>query len=81
MLSRTRVENGILQGIPSGDPRITVYKGVPYAAPPVDELRWKAPQPVKNWEGVRMADRFAPIAPQGQQGVNLSLIHILRMRI
>lgn len=70
MLRRTRVENGILQGIPSGDPRITVYKGVPYAAPPVGELRWKAPQPVKNWEGVRMADRFAPIAPQGQQGVN-----------
>ena len=35
------------------DPRITVFRGVPYAKPPVGELRWRAPQPAENWEGVR----------------------------
>lgn len=36
------------------------YKGIPFAAPPVDDLRWKAPQPVKAWSGIREADVFAP---------------------
>lgn len=47
------VENGRLRGIPCGWPSITAYYGIPYAAPPVDELRWKAPQPVADWDGVR----------------------------
>ena len=36
------------------------FKGIAFAAPPVGELRWRAPQPVKLWEGVRVADAFAP---------------------
>ena len=39
---------------------ITSFKGIPFAAPPVGELRWRAPQPVKHWDGVRLADSFAP---------------------
>src|SRR5690349_21951699 len=39
---------------------IVSFKGIPFAAPPVGELRWKAPQPVAPWSGVRKADVFAP---------------------
>lgn len=41
-----------------------VYKGVPYARPPVGALRWRAPEPPDAWEGVRKADSFPPMAPQ-----------------
>ncbi|MQA40942.1 carboxylesterase/lipase family protein [Rugamonas aquatica] len=43
---------------------IKSYKGIPFAAPPVGDLRWKAPQPVQKWRGVRKADRFGPRAMQ-----------------
>ena len=58
------VDGGRLQGVPSEASGVVVYKGIPYAAPPVGELRWQAPQPVKPWEGVRVCDTFGPIAPQ-----------------
>jgi len=59
------VSGGRIQGIPaSGTPDVLVFKGIPYAAPPVGELRWQAPQPVIAWEGVRVCDSFGPIAPQ-----------------
>jgi para-nitrobenzyl esterase len=41
-----------------------VFKGLPYAAPPIGRLRWQAPQPAKPWDGVRPAKEFGPIAPQ-----------------
>ncbi len=41
-----------------------VFKGVPYAAPPVGKLRWMTPQPPESWSGVRPAKEFGPIAPQ-----------------
>ena len=53
-----RVKSGLLSGVAGSDPTIRVFKGVPFAAPPVGNLRWKAPQPVKGWKGVRKADRF-----------------------
>lgn len=57
--------NGRVEGItkPSG---IRVFKGIPYAAPPVRDLRWKPPQPVADWTGVRPADRFGPRCMQGR---------------
>ena len=55
------VEGGQLQGIPSEASGVVVYKGIPYAAPPVGDLRWQAPQP---WDGVKVCDTFGPIAPQ-----------------
>jgi len=58
-----RVEQGLVQGI--YEDGLTVYKGIPFAAPPVGELRWRAPQPAAKWEGVRQATQFAPSPIQG----------------
>ena len=60
MLRQTVVKNGKVKGLPGNDPRITVYKGIPFAAPPVGDLRWKAPQPCTDWEGVLEAYNFGP---------------------
>ena len=59
-----QVNGGKIQGIPSPKANVTVFKGIPYAAPPVDGLRWQAPQPVEPWEGVKTCDSFGPICPQ-----------------
>jgi len=58
------VEGGKVQGVPSEAAGVTVFKGIPYAAAPVGDLRWKAPQPVVAWEGVKVCDTFGPIEPQ-----------------
>src|SRR5271157_3249271 len=52
------VENGKLQGTTNEDHSVRMFKGIPFAAPPVGELRWKAPQPALKWSGVRQADKF-----------------------
>lgn len=54
----------MIQGLPAADPRITSFKGIPFAAPPVGENRWRAPQPAKDWDGVLKAFEFAPISMQ-----------------
>lgn len=61
-LLRTHVETGDLEGILDGN--LAIYKAIPYAAPPVGDLRWKAPQPAKSWEGVLKAEEFGPWPPQ-----------------
>ncbi len=61
MLRTVTVETGKLKGLIGKDPRVTVFRGVPYAKPPVGELRWKAPQPAEPWEGVRKCYEYAPI--------------------
>ncbi|MEM7118501.1 MAG: carboxylesterase family protein, partial [Chloroflexota bacterium] len=58
------IESGQLQGVYQEAERIAVFKGIPFAAPPVGELRWKPPQPVTPWEGVRQATKFSPMAYQ-----------------
>ena len=62
MLRKTTVKNGKVKGLPGNDPRITVYKGIPFAAPPVGENRWRAPQPVSDWTDVRYCSEFGPIS-------------------
>src|SRR5262245_10545192 len=54
-----RVEQGLLAGANGSSPEVRVYRGIPYAAPPVGELRWKAPQPPAAWQGVRQATEFS----------------------
>ncbi len=50
------IDSGVLHGVPAGD--VVVFKGIPYAAPPVGPLRWRAPQPVVAWAGQRQASGF-----------------------
>ena len=57
-----KVDGGLVQGVADGG--LAVYKGIPFAAPPVGDLRWKAPQPVTPWPGTRAADRYAPACVQ-----------------
>ena len=52
------IEGGQIQGVPADLPGVTVFRGIPYAAPPIGENRWRAPQPVVPWEGVRVCDKF-----------------------
>ncbi len=68
MLRMVMTENGALRGIPGSDPRITAFKGVPFAAPPVGRNRWRAPQACPDWEGVRNAFEFGPISMQDTPG-------------
>lgn len=55
---QVKVEQGILQG--KNENGLTVFKGIPFAAPPVKELRWKAPQQAAKWEGIKQATEFSP---------------------
>lgn len=57
-------EAGPVEGIPCRDRSVTVFRGVPYAAPPVGELRWRPPQPPPRRQGVLRAGRFGPMCPQ-----------------
>ena len=59
-----KIEGGEIQGISTETPGVYIYKGVPYAAPPSGDLRWKPPQPVIQWEGVKVADTYGPAAIQ-----------------
>ncbi|NUQ24380.1 MAG: carboxylesterase family protein [Saprospiraceae bacterium] len=59
---RVQTAQGLLEGV--HDSGIRTFKGIPFAAPPVGDLRWKAPQPPANWQGVRKADAFGPRAMQ-----------------
>jgi len=69
MLRQIKTENGWVRGIEAADPRITAFKGIPFAAPPVGKNRWRAPQPCENWAGVRDCSRFAPISMQWIPGL------------
>jgi para-nitrobenzyl esterase len=62
--NQVRVANGILEGTLDTESGVRAFKGIPFAQPPVGELRWKPPQPARNWEGARKADKFGPRAMQ-----------------
>jgi para-nitrobenzyl esterase len=55
---QVRTEAGAVAGTNSADGKVVIFKGIPFAAPPVGELRWKEPQPVARWKGVRKATEF-----------------------
>ena len=61
-LSPVKTEYGSVQGaIEDG---LAVYRGIPFAAPPVGDLRWRAPQPAAKWDGVKETTKFAPACTQ-----------------
>jgi len=74
-LRKVKTENGWVQSIPAADPRITAFKGVPFAKPPVGNLRWRAPQKADDWEGVLPCKEFAPISMQTPPGLNPNNIY------
>jgi len=69
MLRIANTKYGAIEGLPSADPRVTAFKGVPFAAPPVGPNRWRAPQPMEGWEGTYLAYGFAPIGIQDNPGL------------
>jgi para-nitrobenzyl esterase len=59
-----RVTGGLVSGVDEAGGKVRSFKGIPFAAPPVGDLRWREPQPVRPWSGVRIADRFASVCQQ-----------------
>lgn len=55
---RVKTANGVVESTAPAKDGVRSFRGIPFAAPPVGDLRWKEPQPVKNWKGVRNADKF-----------------------
>lgn len=61
---RVKTANGILEGTSDQVSGVTAFKGIPYAQPPMGDLRWRPPQPAQDWQGMRRADAFGPRAMQ-----------------
>ncbi len=62
---QTKIENGIIEGNYDTKSGVQLYAGIPFAKPPVGSLRWKAPQPLDNWTGVKPTKKFGPRPVQG----------------
>ena len=58
------LDSGLISGTVGSNPEVQVFRGIPYAAPPVGNLRWRAPEPVAHWDGVRKADEFGAMCMQ-----------------
>src|SRR5580700_5897123 len=58
--NRIRIANGVLESTAAPKNGVRTYKGIPFAQPPVGDLRWREPQPVRNWTVARNADQFGP---------------------
>jgi len=65
-----QVEGGLVVGVPGNDPSIMTFKSVPFAAPPVGNLRWRAPQPVVPWKGLHATDKYPPSCIQDIPSAN-----------
>src|SRR5882672_10253965 len=63
-----KIDGGLVSGAAGNNADVRVFKGIPYAAPPVGPLRWKAPQPAPKWDSVKMATAFGPRCMQGGGG-------------
>ena len=60
-----KLDSGMVTGVAGASADMRIYKGIPFAAPPVGDLRWRAPKPVAHWDGVKTADKFGPTCMQG----------------
>ncbi|MBQ6679613.1 MAG: carboxylesterase family protein [Lachnospiraceae bacterium] len=63
-----QVEQGLLRGMFGSDPRVKVFRGVPYAKPPVGDLRWHSPVEAEPWEGIRNCYEYGQISIQSVPG-------------
>src|SRR2546423_9110942 len=57
---RVKTANDVVEGMGRQSSGVRIFRGVPFAQPPVGDSRWKPPQPSKNWDGVRQAVKFGP---------------------
>ena len=73
MLRETTVKSGKVRGLAGTNPKITVYRGIPFAKAPVGENRWRAPQPAQDWEGTLDAYDFGPISYQDRPAMGTDL--------
>jgi para-nitrobenzyl esterase len=64
--AQVKIDAGTIEGTSTSDGRVRVYKGIPYAAPPIGNLRWQPPRPVVPWVGIRKAIGFGPRCMQGR---------------
>jgi len=64
-LNVAKTDAGLVSGTTNHDDHIHIFRGIPFAAPPVGELRWKAPQPVAKWSGIRKCESFSASPMQG----------------
>jgi para-nitrobenzyl esterase len=63
-----KLDSGQVAGTTRATSDMRIFKGIPFAAPPVGDLRWRAPQPAAHWGGVRQADAFGPVCMQNAGG-------------
>ncbi|HYK45026.1 MAG TPA: carboxylesterase family protein, partial [Parafilimonas sp.] len=63
---KIKVDAGYISGTTSSTSDIHIFKGIPFGAPPVGEFRWKEPQPVQPWSGVKVCDKFGPSPMQAK---------------
>jgi para-nitrobenzyl esterase len=63
-----KLDTGLISGVSGKDSEVRVFKGIPFAAPPVGSLRWHAPQAPAHWEGVRSGAEFGPVCMQAAGG-------------
>ena len=61
---KTQIKSGYVEGITTATEGVTLFKGIPFAAPPTGPLRWRPPQEVPGWDGVKKCDKFGPACPQ-----------------
>jgi para-nitrobenzyl esterase len=71
-LDTIKVDGGMISGVMNARGDVHEFKGIPFAAPPVGKLRWKAPRPVIPWKGVKICDRFGP-SPMQKDPVPFSM--------
>jgi para-nitrobenzyl esterase len=74
LLDPIKIDTGYISGTVIGDVgnEVRIYRGIPYAAPPVGDLRWKRPQPTDSWPGIRECTVFGKSSPQSTQPINLA---------
>ena len=65
-----RVEGGLVSGVPGNDSSVMTFKSISFAAPPVGDLRWRAPQPVIPWKGLHATDKYPPSCIQEMPSSN-----------
>src|SRR5580700_1813299 len=63
-----KTDSGSVAGTSNQDASVRMFKGIPFAAPPVGDLRWKVAQPPAKWDGVKTATEFSPTCANGAGG-------------